>query len=790
MIVSVKAGSSIDVGKYLTDRDLAAFTIIEGNAEKFDYLCEKSLIENNRKKISHYSFVLSFKEEHLTKDDLLNYYMQFKEKMFCNYEPSELEILSVIHWDDNKPHIHCVVINSSQIDNNRDLRLFRGYPDFSRVESIQEIINYENDLASVFDSHNLLSLTQEQKRRDWKVKKREVPYYEVFDDVVYKKIDEILKDDMIVSYDRFINEIEKNFGKTVIVNTNKLNKDGFNEANLLKESKLVLTEKFTSKNENYSFNSKLFDKTWFNKNILKIKTALINNINASDIKYKIKKKTYKEQLQTFETTNKKHEEHIFSRKVGKKFTTSNIDKIFETNLEKINRFNLTELNKSIFESQVEKLLFAANKKNLLYFIENLNIKKFKITNDSIEYTKGNQKFSIFNEDLINIYKNKVSSGNKNNSKKLEQELISFLENLKSNKAKAKVRESIEELFYIYKIKNHNEFIELLKKFNIKINKIGFDSQNGNYITIDFNNNKVRLYNDVIYNICKENDDTSYNNKRDIIINDTLKDTFLSNYIKSVYLEINQKNDFINTVNGYRLYKSDDVINCYFSIAKNNDSSDVNSPFTYKNHPYNDYEQVDYKMNTNTFKVHKTLDKTKTANNIADMYHLKGIKNISIDNMDSELLEAFIKRIKEKNYNITIWNESNQLIFINKDLKNDDLLSKVEINSIAKKTHEKLKEEGGIDKIMTYIDKLEKIDINKKNDLELFRKIMKEINKNNRNSLEAICLTQGINIIRVGHDNTKGDYATFEFKGKKISVYDTNVVEHLSELNSNETLLSL
>jgi hypothetical protein len=793
MIISVKAGSSVDVGKYLTDRDLEAFTIIEGNSDKFDYLCEKTLESNSRKKISHYSFVLSFKEEHLTKDNLLNYYMQFKEKMFINYDSSELEILSVIHWDDNKPHIHCVVVNSSQIDNNRDLRLFRGYTDFSRLESIQEIINYENELASVFDSHNLLSLTQEQKRRDWRVKKREVPHYEVFDDQVYKRIDEIIKNDMVVSFDKFISEIEKSFGNTTIVNSNKLNKEGFNETNLLKESKLVLTDKYTSNKENYSYTSKLFDKKWFDKNIEKIKTALINNTNIDDIKYKIKKKSYKEQIKTFKETSKKHESHLLDRKIGKKYISNNIDIIFRNNLERLNKFNLNEINKEIFEYQVEKLLFAADDKNLEYFIKHINISDYKINQDSISYYRNKKEFEIFNENLVNLYNKiqKVSSGNKNITQK-EKKFLFHLENIKSNKSKSKIRLELEELFYYYKIKNKKEFIELLNKFNLKLNRVGHDSQNGNYVTLEYNKNKIRLYNDVVYNLCKNPSSISYNTQKEKVINSSIKDDLLSNYIKSVYFEILQKGEFINSVNSYRLHKSDDVIDAYFSIANKNDI-DNNQMFRYKNHKYNDYEKVEYRMSDGSFKVHKTLEKEKTAKNIADMYHLKGSKNIHIsNNMDSELLEAFIKRIKEKNYDITIWNDDNKLIYINKDINSSDKkeLSQTEIGYIAKRTHEKLEKNGGFNRIMNYVDILDKIDINKKSDIEKFRKIMKEINKNDKNSLEAICLTQGININRVGHDNTKGDYVTFEYKGKKISVYDTNVVENATELNVKETLLSL
>jgi len=794
MIINVKASTSTDVGNYLTDRDKEAFTLIEGDASRFDYICEKTLSENTRKKISHYSYVLSFKEEHLTKDDLVNYYLQFKEKMFLNYDLSELEILSVIHWDDNKPHIHCTVVNSSQLDNS-DLQLYRGYVDFSRVEAVQEIINYENDLSSVFDSHNLLSLTPEQKRRDWKVKKREVPYYKVFDDYFYEEIDKLLKIDTMVNFDTFIDEIENKFGKVAFVNSNKLKSSGFNESTLLKETKLVLTEKFTSKGETYSFNSKLFDKNWFNKNILKIKTNLLNR-NVNDIKYKIKKKSYKDQLKILKETTKKHEEHIYGRKVGKKYISDNVDYVFKNSVKTINKFKINSLNKELLETQIERLLFIANKKNLEYFIKNLDIESYLISEEGyIEYIKNGTAFKIYNDELINIYKSNPNSKYKDKElKDIEQLIYQSLENLKSNKEKAKLRAAIEELFYLKKVKSKNELVELLKKYNINIDRVGHDTKKGHFITLIHNNNKVRLYNDIIYNTLNH-DDSLYIDKRENAINQNLKDDFLSHYIKSVYLDLHKSNEYnyINSINGYRLHKSQDVLNAYFSIAKKNDFNSTNNDFfKYKNHPYNDYEQVEYNMANGSFKINKSLDKYKTGKNIADMYFMKGSTDINIsENMDNELLEGFIDRVKEKNYNITVWN-NNKLIYINKNTPqspksemNDD-----EARYNAIEVSKRLKENGGIDKLLKYIDELENIDVHNSDDVKKFKEIMKTINKNNKNALEAICLTSGINIVRVGHDTKKGEYATFEYKGKKISLYDNAVVKNIEQGSSKELLLSL
>ena len=64
---------------------------------------------------------------------------------------------------------------------------------------------------------NLLSLTPGQKKRDWKVKKREVKPYKILDDEVYEHIENLLKDPLMVSYKDFINRIEKRFGDTKVL---------------------------------------------------------------------------------------------------------------------------------------------------------------------------------------------------------------------------------------------------------------------------------------------------------------------------------------------------------------------------------------------------------------------------------------------------------------------------------------------------------------------------------------------------------------------------------------------
>ena len=75
MIINVRASSSVDFGKYLTDREQSAFTIIEGNAQRIDSIAEAMLPANPKKNISHYSYVLSFKEKNLTKEEIISLYL-------------------------------------------------------------------------------------------------------------------------------------------------------------------------------------------------------------------------------------------------------------------------------------------------------------------------------------------------------------------------------------------------------------------------------------------------------------------------------------------------------------------------------------------------------------------------------------------------------------------------------------------------------------------------------------------------------------------------------------------
>ncbi len=792
MIINVKAKETTDGGSYLTDREVEAFNILEGDPKRFDSL---ALEISNKKKITHYSFVLSFKEEYLTKDDLLNYYYQFKEKAFANYNPKELEILAVAHFDDKKPHIHCIVLSSSQID-NRDLRLYRGYVDFSRIEAIQEVINHENDLESPFDNMNLLSLTPGQKKRDWKVKKREIAPYKILDDDVYEYIESLLKDPLLVSYKDFISNIKNKFGEIKVLKPKELAIDGdFTNSKLFKESQLVLLNHFTSENKNLVYNSKLFDEIWFKKNINYIKENIYNR-NLKDIKFKLDKKDYKQQLITLKETTLKHEEHIYSRKTGKKYLNEDKNILLFKEISDINDIRLNKKNKDDFEDLIESTLLNLNKEQIIDFNNNFKISSVELKNENgvnyLKFTKNKIDFNIYNKNLVNLYIKDIKI---ENIESMIDKLKNF-SNLKSYKEKKEFTLLLEDVFYSKKISKKEDFINLLNSIGVGFEKVGQDFKKGNFILLtDKNDNKIRVYNDIFYNFLIDEEDISkYKENRDESIENSLKDTLLNNYIRSVYIDMNKQEQSINTVKDFQLFKSDTIINTYFSYKdnENNINQEINDLNFFTNYRKN--EKVSFK--NGVFEIHKTLDKKETGKNIADMYFTRGTKNLKINKeMDQEILEAFKDRLKEKKYDIKLWDENNKIFYINpyaetqlpKQTNKD--FNDIDIKNIAKATHKSMKEHN-YDNLFEYVKEFDKLNMDNKKDIETFRNLISHLKEHNKNSLEAVCLTSGIDILRVGHDSIKGDYATFEFKGKKVSVYDKNIVDLVESSNKKEVLLSI
>lgn len=798
MIINARASSSVDFGKYLTDRDAEAFTIIEGDPKRIDALASSLLENKTNRKNTHYSFVLSFKEDYLTKDDLFNYYMQFKEEMFKNYSSDELEILSVIHWDDVKPHIHCTVLNASQLDDSRDLRLYRGYVDFKRIEAVQEKINYDNNLASPFDNYNLLSLTKEQKARDWLFKKGK-PFYEVADDKFFRVVEKSLKE--AKDFDSFISLIEKEFGETIIHSSSKFKKDEFNKNKILNEFALVLKDVFLPTGQNHVYNSKLFDKKWFEKNLLKIQDSL-SRVKLENLKFSADKKKPREYEKLLAETTQKHAEHLLERRVGREYVLNNIDKVLDDNLSFFKSGSLDGLQKEACESVVERFLQNCNEKQLEKFVISFPY-IFDLKKDFIRYKKNDdENFDIYNEKLIYFLKNRgVSSRNTTGSavinKKIElNELLEPLSNLSSNKNKAKFRILLLNFIEQERIKNLKELEALLKKLNAKIIKSGTDFKKGDYVTLSNETGSVSVYDIYLTSLVQKGvflQETPYTQKRDKEINDAILKSVSSSYIKSVYSKLVEEihSESINSVSDFRLYKSPDIN----AIIQENG-------FVY-NKNYIDYTELSKKSyervkddRSGSLTVEKSLNKAQTGKNLADFYSLRGIKDISIDNkkFDKEIKAAIIKRSQEMGYNLTLWDSNpdyisgTSLLFSSDKAKEEAgaevNIVKVDLNMDINQREDVAIKKPEIDNKEYEADIVrELIRLNMKNrvDLNRFKDIFHEFRDENYHLIVPLFESINIKVLESGFSE-EGGYIALEYKGVKVEIFNDKLKDFIDEFS--------
>lgn len=775
MIISIKASSSNNFGNYLVDRDDNAYTVIEGNAKRIDSIATHLLDAYPEREITNYSFVLSFKEEHLTKDDLYTYYQDFKEKAFKNYNPDELEILSVIHWDDNKPHIHCNVIASSMID-ERDLRLYRGFPDFSRFTAIRELINYKYNLESPLSDLNILSLTKSQKKRD-RISRKGGRHYELFDDFFKKNVENILKYSNVYDFDKFIFEINKKYGKTNISNAKESLNDNFMKSKVIKPNRLTLLDEINSfdKKKHYSYDSVLFNKDWFNKNIMKLKKNL-EITTLDNIKYSRKRKSSKEYYNIYNQSTKKHNKHLIQRKTGKDYMENIGISLKPDKLSKILTDNIK--NKKLLDYKLDKYVESIKNgtKNFAPLIDYAKSKNFQIdiSNSSIKLSKDDYNYTIegvsksgaIDEDYL--------------KKELERELLS----INKNNSKKRIRLLIEELFYLKKIKTKREFELYLQSLGLVLTKTAFDSNRGFNVTLENNLGKVSIYNDAIYSLCNIDkvDKESYKKEKTKMIDSELKKKFTSNYVKSVYISMQKNQDLkhINTINDYRLDKSDDLIDQYFKIFNTNSEEKIHK-FQYKNS--NNISEVIKIGNDGTVRVIKSLNKHQTGMNLADLYAFNGFKGISLENItDDELKNGFIARVKEMNYPISVYNNLGDIEFsgFNKKQINEEELTKEVIKN--------MNESDEFNSLLALIEKIDNININTNEGVIDFRNTLIELNENRPENYELILDTMGIEFLRSSKDKIKGEYTTYLYKDKKIAVYDTSISNRYDKSTSSEVIL--
>jgi len=331
LIIDIDRGSKDGYAKYLTDRDPDSYTIIDGNLDLFELSAEYFRKKGNEN--PYYRVLLSFDEEHLTLSDMTEIYNSFKDKFLKNYDLDEHQIFSVIHWDDEKPHIHMGILTNSMI-NEKQLRVMRGFADVPRVDSIGEMLNYEFNLKSYRDSISIFKTTPEQKTRNWKAKKGS-HWYGVEDDDYQRQIVQLAKG--AKTFKDFDKSLKRTFpGSKIRTDAN------------------TIGEKVFSISRDRAFTSFLFSEKWFNSNIKMIHEDDLINKTVS-----IKRDSYEEYQARFERTTQAHKLDLEQRNIH--------DGLLEYKLK--NSFvSLDTSNISIEEINTLKLLNLGSKRDRAKFL--------------------------------------------------------------------------------------------------------------------------------------------------------------------------------------------------------------------------------------------------------------------------------------------------------------------------------------------------------------------------------------------------------------------------------------
>lgn len=522
MLIDIDRASRQGYARYLINRPDDSYTILEGSASLFDTYASK-LIEinsHNPEFKPYFRTLLSFKEEDLTLEDLMDVYQSFKEKFFKNYDPEEYNLFSVVHWDDNKPHIHVGIIANSLI-NNKDLRVMRGYLDVPRVDSIAELINYEYGFESVKESIPVLTLTSQQKIRDWKVKKGN-PSYEVEDDRIHNYISECAR--LSDNYDDFINKLKDKYPKMEI-HSKEFETVGTGK---IKEEILVLNESGV-KVDNFIYKSFLFNETWFNKNIDNLKKYK----NIKDFRTSIKREDKNYYLKQFERMSKHHANDLEKRNIHEGLVEHKL-RNYQLNLETDNILSNLDLRDistaNIYSLREYDLGTIKGKrdfvKKFIEFTRNLNTRDelalvLKLINgelyekgvgvDSVKYISllidGTVPVIIEDEHLYKIFNRKLDDfikeewGEQYNSGSSRKSLKEILDFYSTNKRKELAMIKKHILNYVFENINNRTELELsFKKSGIEILKRGEDYKRGEYLTIKYKNKILNLYSKMLLNM--------------------------------------------------------------------------------------------------------------------------------------------------------------------------------------------------------------------------------------------------------------------------------------------------
>ena len=630
----------------------------------------------------YFRMLLSFKEEDLDLSQLTEIYQTFKERFFKNYDKDEYNLFSVIHWDDNKPHIHVGVISNSII-NQKALRVMRGYHDVPRVDAIAETINYEYSLASAKESISLFQLTPSQKIRDWKVKKGR-PYYEVPDDEIHLFIKQSVKKSN--NFDEFTAILKKRFPNLTITAKE------FETQAQGKMKEEILDLKIDSQNDQpYRYKSFLFNKEWFNKNIKTLK----NEDDLSSFRTSIKRESYDHYQKQFDRMSENHRAELEERNIhegllehklmtkqislGDKDVLSNMDltNITTKNIYDLKQHNLqTKTGKQKFADQLSFITQRLNSVEELEMILDLIDFEYKSSGTGVDKNKYviiTPKDSFIPITVRNDHLFKIANQSSDDLLPQFQTVSQPLEELISPYSTSKreelsiIKKKILE-FSLGNISTKEELFAEFGKANIEIIKEGEDYKKGKYLTVKYKNKKFNLFSQMLYNIYQEQFETLPTTKPQP--NDLLS---------SVTKEVSTGELKPESLNEFAL-KNEDYIDCQIEAFSNEESKnffpdsqtrDRNLPYLYK------------KIGDRRILVEKCLDIEKFIIDLCNEANDSKTTKIKL-NGDYDFQDNIIKRFKELSESPNFSNLFKNLIISSSIYMNDFKIEDSKIKPIKQK----------------------------------------------------------------------------------------------------------
>lgn len=512
---------------YVVNRDQDKYTILEGDIKLFDRISFD--LKNRGITDSPYdTLVLSFEEEDLTLDEIMEIYYDWKELYLGSYDPDEYHLFSVVHWDDDHPHIHIGVINRSMV-NEKQLRMTRYGVDnkeSGRNGAIQEIINYKYKLKSPIGEKWLYQTTREQKKRDWEVGKGK-PFYEVDDDKIYAYFKSSLRQSN--NFNEFLNLIELRYGKVEI----------------RKEFEEEVIVNIGSKR----YKSLLFNEHFFNEHIDELKLGVerfeIGGLRKDENYY----------LELYDDKNEKHSAELEKRhiheglleyKLGKGELgflkdVINIDEEFDK-AKKLKNYDIDTDGAKIEEvlKGVDNYIFCLDDLKLFLKYGEMSIKDYGINDNNgwIIVTKDEKDIKIYDNGLFEICKTGrydklyFEKINRRRVEKIKDKIDKLPLNKRENVELIKI--SIFDEIIERNIMNKASFEILLDEIGVKKINEGHSVNRGGYITLEIKDKKVAFYDDIIYGFYHDNDLSG--EFEDIVINEDF-DGLPNDVVKSSLIDI-------------------------------------------------------------------------------------------------------------------------------------------------------------------------------------------------------------------------------------------------------------